>query len=408
MNLANLAGLGAVLSSIPKERAAREQQRYEREQTDILNRQKQQALDTDARTAAASIQNQALLRAIQKSQQEALALQRDTTQGLQLGNDVMPGVVTNPEAARVMRLAGWNLQDKIPTATFSGTGQGPVSLTDSTAVTPPALQPQAHMSEMQLRDPYFEGSRATQLALRNALEGNDASLEEIAMRKHERELGQPLSSEQMSAFHEKWLKDNQPRLPFSFVVQTANGPGMVKSGDPNVMPLLENGERAGFPPTAAQKDTALALDNLLENSKLALELGRATNWSGVGALGAGRVKQFMFQHGGIGSQDDEDLRNLLDEMFTDSAFSRGGKQLTGPERQLMSRFLASVSRNPKSVEQSLEQFIKSVERRRQITAPGIPQHTSGQDIPSPAVNAPGSAPAQQPTNRFNLNLPPLK
>lgn len=400
-----LSTIGQILQSIPQERKANEELQYQR----MLDAQnfglKQRQVGVDEKQADAQMQNQALLRAIQQNQQTQLNNERDVQQGLRIGNERMPGIVDNPESARVMRMAGWDLKDTLPTQTFVGDGTSP-SLSETPAPAP--VEPKVSVGQMQMRDPYFAGSRETQVALMRAMGGNDPNLEEIAVGRQEQSLGRMMTPQELTDFHEHWMKDSQPRQPFSFVVQTAQGPGMVQSGDPNVKPLMmPDGARAQMPPTADMRNQAVASDDLLQNAKLALELGRRTNWNGVGAFGTGRLKQFGFQQLGMGSQDDEDLRNLLDSLRAESSFARGGKNLTGTEKGMIDQFLMNVNRNPRSADQALENFIAQLARRRGNIAPGIPQNLGGPNIPNPQVTAPGTQPPQT-GNMFGLNLPPKK
>lgn len=156
------------------------------------------------------------------------------------------------------------------------------------------------------------------------------------------------------------------------VIQTPSGPGLLDIRSGEVTPITdEEGNRMGFAPTAAARTEANMTDNLIELAEETLRKGREIGWEGVGPI-AGPFGSARMSVTGGGSLDAETLRNLIDQVRTEASFTRGGKQLTPTERDLLSRFLAGVRGSPEQAEVRLENFIKQTKTRRRLIAPGIP------------------------------------
>jgi len=114
--------------------------------------------------------------------------------------------------------------------------------------------------------------------------------------------------------------------------------------------------------TAGTRDRANAYKTTLGLVDEILGHGDKIGWEGLGGFGGGGVKRFLKTNAGIGSDDAETLRNMIDQLKAQASFQEGGKQFTGTEKAMLENFLSSVSADPGTARLRLQNFKRSAER----------------------------------------------
>lgn len=142
----------------------------------------------------------------------------------------------------------------------------------------------------------------------------------------------------------------------------------------------------------ATKDRVTAYRTTLDLVDEIQRLGDATNWQGLGGMGTGTVKRLLKRGIGVGSDQAETLRNMLDRLRAQASFQEGGKQFTGTEAELMDNFLSSVNSNSQTAKLRLAEFKRMAENS--LGQLGGNRSTFGSGFsPMPShAGAPGGAP----------------
>jgi len=183
------------------------------------------------------------------------------------------------------------------------------------------------------------------------------------------------------------------------------GPPLVQVQDPDTgqtyyMPRTEAGGQMG-PRPAAIRERVDAYRNTLDLVNDIESLGDKIGWAGLGGFGLGGAKRALKRGVGVGSDDAETLRNMLDQLTARASFQEGGKQFTGTEKALLDNFLANVNSNPATAKLRLQTFKESAARSLQsLGANPTPTQTEGAATRRPAPPAggrsggPGPAPVR--------------
>jgi hypothetical protein len=104
-----------------------------------------------------------------------------------------------------------------------------------------------------------------------------------------------------------------------------------------------------------------SLDVLESLANQASTLGEQTGWSGVGGLYKGSISQFLAKNFGKGSQQEQQLRNLVGNIKATLAKERGGTSFTPNEQALLETYTPTIDDSPlvlKSKLASLMSYIR--------------------------------------------------
>ncbi len=167
---------------------------------------------------------------------------------------------------------------------------------------------------------------------------------------------------------------------------------IVQVGDPNTGRTVYQTRDAAIgqpgPLPAGEKDRIAAYNATLDLIDEIERTGDKVGWKGLGPI-AGRVGAIGKEYLGVGSDDEEALRNKVNQLKAAASFQEGGKQFTGTEKQMLDAFLAGVNQNPSAVKDRLRSFresaIRSLEslgasRQRGATTPGPGNKPGGTDL----------------------------
>lgn len=199
------------------------------------------------------------------------------------------------------------------------------------------------------------------------------------------------------------------------------GPPVIPVYDPSSPSGQRNVPRSGMPAEGwqaplsnAQEDSASALKNVLDTIKI-VKQHPIQDWEkSIGPITAGVMAPIQ-KYTGLdvaGGETGTNLRALLNQLETTTAFASGGKSLTANERQMMESFLATIKQNPVEAMRRIQQFEDST-RRSLITrgidpdarpsAPTLPVASHGPAKPAPAAPAPAAAPAGPKRIKYDLD-----
>lgn len=138
------------------------------------------------------------------------------------------------------------------------------------------------------------------------------------------------------------------------------GPPVVPVSAPNVPGGVEYATRGTAPGKAApqpvgERERVDNYKNALKTIARIKRLGEKTNWKGIGPI-AGRVGSAAYEYAGIGSKEEEELRNALSQFQQETSMDRGGKTFTAQEKAMINEFMASYKQNPRAAITRLDQF----------------------------------------------------
>lgn len=187
-----------------------------------------------------------------------------------------------------------------------------------------------------------------------------------------------IPSNQMAKLRRQWAEDSHITSP------AQNSEQMLQTMDPNnpgQTIWTPRSQAAGLPgpQPAGQKDKILAYNSTLDLIDEIEGLGKKTGWKGLGPV-EGRLGSIGKEYLGIGSDDEEQLRNKLNQLKAQASFQEGGKQFTGTEKQMLDAFLAGVNQNPAAVQDRLKTFRESAQRS--LTSMGAGRRSGVTTIPT--------------------------
>ncbi len=147
----------------------------------------------------------------------------------------------------------------------------------------------------------------------------------------------------------------------------------------------------GVTPLSAGQKEEIATGNVLaQMADQALTLGEKIKWSGIGGLGRGSISQFGAKQFGLGTSEEQDLKNLIGNIKGTIAKLRGGTSFTTNEQALLDTYVPGINDSPlvlKSKLNSLKQFVKNKNEIIQAGSGGGQAPTS--NTPSAANNPVG-------------------
>lgn len=117
--------------------------------------------------------------------------------------------------------------------------------------------------------------------------------------------------------------------------------------------------------SSAQQGNVADWDTLSSLASQANTLGEQLGWSGTGGFGQGTVSQFLAKQGIAGTQEEEQLRNIISNIKGTLAKARGGTSFTPNEQKLLDSYTPGINDSPtvlKAKLASLQSFITTTKQ----------------------------------------------
>lgn len=132
--------------------------------------------------------------------------------------------------------------------------------------------------------------------------------------------------------------------------------------------------------TAGQQDELATMKTVEDMADQAQALGDRIGWKGVGGLGSGSVSKFLAKNLGMGTEDEEGLRNYIGNIQGTIAKLRGGTSFTANEQKLLESYTPTINDGDmvlKAKIKSLKQFI-ATKRKNTLQFAGADMGAEGQ------------------------------
>jgi hypothetical protein len=118
---------------------------------------------------------------------------------------------------------------------------------------------------------------------------------------------------------------------------------------------------------AAQKEDLITMGTLNDMSNQAEQLGNQIGWAGVGGLWSGSMSQLGARHLGTGTQEQQELRNLIGNITATLAKLRGGTSFTANEQALLEQYTPTINDGDKVIQAKLKSMRQFIQTKRDNT-----------------------------------------
>lgn len=125
--------------------------------------------------------------------------------------------------------------------------------------------------------------------------------------------------------------------------------------------------------TAAEKGSVSEANTILKSIDEIKALGAATNWSGIGGLWQGSIKDFFAKNFGAGSPEEASLRSKIGFLQATIQKAQAGTSFTEGEKQILFQYTPTINDSPLVIEQKLA----NLQQLQQNKLASIKQTASG-------------------------------
>jgi hypothetical protein len=174
---------------------------------------------------------------------------------------------------------------------------------------------------------------------------------------------------------EKLLAPERMKGEYSLARQRIANEGIRGGGNKNDNILVQTlDQKSGMPKwtkrseaagmftagTGGERQAIKSNNNVLDLLDEVEARGSSNNWGGIGLTGP--AQNWAYDHLGLGSSGDDDLRVVMQKLNADIMFGAGGKALTDSEREIAGGYLADIGSNPKAAKSKLAMVRGMIQR----------------------------------------------
>jgi hypothetical protein len=142
--------------------------------------------------------------------------------------------------------------------------------------------------------------------------------------------------------------------------------------------------------SAAQKEDIATMDTVSNMASDVLTQGEEIGWAGTGGLAMGSISQFFTKNLGYGTEEEQNLRNLIGNITGTVAKLRGGTSFTPNEQKLLETYTPTINDSPVMLKSKLKTLIDFINNKKQNTLSVAGGDYSGNsnttDIKSQVIN----------------------
>lgn len=154
--------------------------------------------------------------------------------------------------------------------------------------------------------------------------------------------------------------------------------------------------------SAGQQDDLATMQTIEDMAGQVSALGNKIGWKGVGGMGTGSISQGLMKYTGIGSKDEEVLRNYIGNIQGTIAKLRGGTSFTPNEQAMLESYTPTINDSDAMIQAKIASLTSFIQTKRANTMKFAGADPMNQPAPSGGVVsmvAPDGRPLQVPAEK---------